>query len=72
LLIGVLALCLATPFAQAARAQDSPPAPAAADKAEAKNERPAPPPRREREKPKRHAGEERPRLDVPVSFPADI
>ena len=54
-----------------AQSEDAKPA-AATEKREDRKEKRAPPPRSERQKEKRDAGEERPRVDVPVSFPVDI
>jgi hypothetical protein len=69
----IITCVLAWTGAPPARAQgeDAKPAPAAEKREERKDKR-APPPRSERQKEKRDAGEERPRLDVPVSFPVDI
>ncbi len=55
----------------AAQTQDSKPE-AAVEKPQDKKKKAAPPPQRSRESRKRNAGEERPRADVPVSFPVDI
>jgi hypothetical protein len=57
-----------------ARAQTEGPKPApAVEKPQDSKEKPAPPPRSDRASRKRDAsGEERPRADVPVSFPVDI
>lgn len=57
-----------------AGAQSENPKPAAAvEKPQDGKEKPAPPPRSDRPSRKRDAsGEERPRADVPVSFPVDI
>lgn len=64
---GAGASCLA-----GAQGQDPKPA-AAAEKPQDSKEKPAPPPRSDRPSRKRDAsGEERPRADVPVSFPVDI
>jgi hypothetical protein len=48
------------------------PPPAAEKKPPVKQEKPATPPAPRREAPRTGAGEERPRSDVPVSFPVDI
>ncbi|MDH3437049.1 MAG: hypothetical protein OEN48_08690 [Betaproteobacteria bacterium] len=66
-----LAACLGAPLPVAAQTQDSKPA-TASEKPRDQKEKPAPPPARRRESQKRDPGEERPRLDVPVSFPVDI
>jgi len=72
LLIAGVAACLGLAHPAAAQGPDPKPA-AAAEKTEPGKEQPAPPPRRDRASQKRNAaGEERPRLDVPVSFPVDI
>jgi hypothetical protein len=48
------------------------PPPAADKKPPVKQEKPETPPAPRREAPKSRLGEERPRSDVPVSFPVDI
>lgn len=45
---------------------------AAVEKPQNQKEKTTPPPRRSGESGKHDAGEERPRLDVPVSFPVNI
>jgi hypothetical protein len=55
----------------AAQTQSSKPE-AAVEKPQSKKEKTTPPPRRSRESGKHDANEERPRLDVPVSFPVNI
>ena len=64
-------VCLAGSLPAAAQTQDSKPD-TAVEKPQDKKETTTPPPRRNRESGKHDAGEERPRLDVPVSFPVDI
>jgi hypothetical protein len=71
MLITCLVACLGASLPAAAQTQDPKP-PAAEEKRQDEKEKPAPPPRRGRETQKRDPGEERPRLDVPVSFPVDI
>jgi hypothetical protein len=68
LLIGALAGLLALPAAAQAPAPKPPPAPAKAQERERQED---PPPARPERKPDER-GAERPRLDVPVSFPVDI
>ena len=59
-------------FPAGAQGQDPKP-PAAVEKPQAAKEKPAPSPRSERQSRKRDVpGDERPRADVPVSFPVDI
>jgi len=70
-LIACLAACLAAPFPASAQTQDPKPA-TASEKPRDQKEKPAPPASRRREPQKQGAPEERPRLDIPVSFPVDI
>jgi len=73
---GVLALCtaacLAAPIPAAPQSEDQKPPPAAEKKPRVKQEKPESPPTPRREAPRAGPGEERPRSDVPVSFPVDI
>jgi len=66
------AACLAVPVPAAAQAGDQKPPAAAEKKPEVKPQKPEAQPAPRREPPKRAPGEERPRSDVPVSFPVDI
>jgi hypothetical protein len=71
ILIASLAVCLGNPIPAGAQTQDAKPA-TASEKPPDKKKKPAPPPDRGREPQKRDSSGERPRLDVPVSFPVDI
>ena len=66
-----LVVCLAASLPAAAQTQEAKPE-TAAEKPQSKKEKAAPAPRPRRESRGRDPGEERPRLDVPVSFPVDI
>jgi hypothetical protein len=72
----VLAICaaasLAAPGPAAPQTELPKPPPAAEKKPPVKQEKPPTPPAPRREAPRTGAGEERPRSDVPVSFPVDI
>jgi hypothetical protein len=70
-LIGGLAVFLLAALNAAAQTQDTAPSSTTTEKAAGKKDKPVPPPRRARDTQKSDAGEG-PRLDVPVSFPADI
>lgn len=70
MLIGGLAVFLLAALNAAAQTQDAAPSSTTAEKAAERKDKPVPP-RRTRDTQKPDAGE-RPRLDVPVSFPADI
>ena len=63
---------LATPSPATPQTEAPKPPPAAEKKSPVKQEKPEPPPARRRATPKPGPGEERPRSDVPVSFPVDI
>lgn len=69
-LIGGLMVLVALPMA-AAQTQDVAPSSPAAEKAAEKKDKPVAPPRRARESQRQDPGPG-PKLDVPVSFPADI
>jgi len=69
--IACFVVCLAGPLPAAAQTPGSK-LETTDEKTQDKKEKPAPPPRRGQESKKREAVEERPRLDVPVSFPVDI
>ncbi len=64
-------VCLAGSLPAAAQTQDPKPE-TAVEKPENNKGKPVPPPRRSRDSRRHDANEERPRLDVPVSFPVDI
>ena len=66
------AACLAAPVLVRAQTADQKPPPAAEKKPRVKQEKPESPPTPRREAPRTGPGEERPRSDVPVSFPVDI
>ena len=66
------AACLAAPIPAAPQPEDQKPPPAAEKKPPVKQEKPESPPTPRREAPRTGPGEERPRSDVPVSFPVDI
>jgi len=66
------AVCLAAPILVWAQTADQKPPPAAEKKPRVKQEKPESPPTPRREAPRTGPGEERPRSDVPVSFPVDI
>ena len=66
------AVCLAAPILVWAQTADQKPPPAAEKKSQPKAEKPDTPPIPRREAPRTGPGEERPRSDVPVSFPVDI
>jgi hypothetical protein len=66
-----MATCLAAPDV-AAQSEPVKPPPAAEKKPQAGPEKPGPPPAKRREASKSAPAEERPRSDVPVSFPVDI
>jgi hypothetical protein len=63
---------LAAPSPAAPQTEPPKPPPAAETKPPVKQGKPETPPAPRREAPKTGAGEERPRSDVPVSFPVDI
>ena len=69
--VACFVVCFAAPLAAAAQSQETKPQ-TAVEKPQPKKEKPAPPPRRAREPQERDSEGERPRLDVPVSFPVDI
>lgn len=69
--IACFVVCLAGPLPAAAQTQGSKPE-TTGEKTQDRKEKSAPPPRRAPKSQKREAVEERPRLDVPVSFPVDI
>ena len=64
--------CLAVPIPAAPQSEDQKPPPAADKKPPVRQDKPEAPPAPRREAPRTGVGEERPRSDVPVSFPADI
>jgi hypothetical protein len=64
--------CLAAPFPAASQSEDQKPPPATEKKPRVKQEKPESPPTPRREAPRTGPGEERPKSDVPVSFPVDI
>lgn len=66
------AACLAAPNPATPQAELPKPPPSAEKKPPVKQEKPETPPTPRREAPRTGAGEERPRSDVPVSFPVDI
>jgi hypothetical protein len=66
------AACLTAPILVWAQTADQKPPPAAEKKSRPKAEKPDTPPIPRREAPRTGPGEERPRSDVPVSFPVDI
>ncbi len=66
-----LVVCLAVSLPAAAQTQEAKPE-TTGEKTQDRKEKSAPPPRRAPKSQKREAVEERPRLDVPVSFPVDI
>lgn len=66
------AACLAAPDPGWAQTADQKRPPAAEKKPRVKQEKPESPPTPRREAPRTGPGEERPRSDVPVSFPVDI
>jgi hypothetical protein len=66
------AACLAAPIPGGAQTADQKPTPDAEKKSRPKAEKPDTPPIPRREAPRTGPGEERPRSDVPVSFPVDI
>jgi hypothetical protein len=66
------AVCLAAPILVWAQTADQKPPPAAEKKPRVKQEKLESPPTPRREAPRTGPGEERPRSDVPVSFPVDI
>jgi hypothetical protein len=66
------AACLAAPIPAAPQSEDQKPPPAAEKKPRAEPEKPDTPPIPRQEAPRTGPGEERPRSDVPVSFPVDI
>jgi hypothetical protein len=63
---------LAAPSPATPQTEPPKPPPAAEKKPPVKQEKPETPPATRREAPKSRLGEERPRSDVPVSFPVDI
>jgi hypothetical protein len=73
---GVMVLCaaawLAFPVPGASQPGGEKPPRAAEKKSRAEPEKPAPPPAPKRKAPGTDPGGERPRSDVPVSFPVDI
>ena len=66
------AACLVAPFPAAPQSEDQKPPPAADKKPPVRQDKPEAPSAPRREAPRTGVGEERPRSDVPVSFPADI
>lgn len=66
------AACLAVPLPAAPQSEDQKPPPAAEKKPPASQDKAEPPPAPRRDAPRTGPGNERPRSDVPVSFPADI
>ena len=66
------AACLAAPIPAAPQSEDQKPPPAAEKKPPVRQEKPESPPAPRREAPRTSPGDERPRSDVPVSFPVDI
>lgn len=64
--------CLAAPLPATPQSEDQKPPPAAEKKPRVKQEKPDSPPAPRREAPRSRPGEERPKSDVPVSFPVDI
>jgi hypothetical protein len=66
------AASLAAPSPAAPQTEIPKPPPAAEKIPPVKQEKPETPPAPRREAPKSRLGEERPRSDVPVSFPVDI
>jgi hypothetical protein len=69
----ISAACIAAPLPAASQDKDpKPPPPEAAKKPPAKPEKPDSPPPPRRETPSAAPSGERPRADVPVSFPVDI
>jgi len=66
------AACLAAPNPAVPQAEPPKPPPAAEKKPPVVQEKPVATPAKRREVPRAGPGEERPRSDVPVSFPVDI
>lgn len=66
------AACLAAPIPAAPQSEDPKPPPAAEKKPRVKQEKPESPPTPRWETPRTSPGVERPKSDVPVSFPVDI
>lgn len=67
-----IAVCVAAPSPATPQTEPPKPPPAAQKKPPVKQEKPETPPAPRREAPRTGPGEERPRSDVPVSFPVDI
>jgi hypothetical protein len=68
----VTVACVAVPNPAAPQSEDQKPPPAAEKKPPVRQDKPGSPPVPRREAPRPGIGEERPRSEVPVSFPADI
>ncbi|MGH8649275.1 MAG: hypothetical protein ACREUP_08205, partial [Burkholderiales bacterium] len=66
------AACFGAPVPVAPQTGEQKPPPASEKKPEVKPQKPDAPTAPRRESPKPGPGEERPRSDVPVSFPVDI
>jgi len=64
--------CLGVPVPAAPQTEDPKPPPVTEKKPPVKQQKPEAPPAPRREAPRTGPAEERPRSDVPVSFPVDI